>query len=109
MNSQEIKKCPFCGEEILATAKKCKHCGEWLDIDAKPTKEQITVCPFCAEEIDAKSQTCPLCEELIPKDVEQEKPQKKKSILAKTWGVITVIAAIGFFILLKTDILDEPI
>lgn len=23
--------CPYCGEEILATAKKCKHCGEWLD------------------------------------------------------------------------------
>jgi len=25
--------CPYCGEEILATAKKCKHCGEWLEKD----------------------------------------------------------------------------
>lgn len=24
-------RCPYCGEQILATAKKCKHCGEWLD------------------------------------------------------------------------------
>lgn len=24
------KLCPFCGEEIMVSAKKCKHCGEWL-------------------------------------------------------------------------------
>ena len=25
------KPCPFCGEQIMETAKKCKHCGEFLD------------------------------------------------------------------------------
>jgi len=28
---EENKKCPYCSEQILITAKKCKHCGEWLE------------------------------------------------------------------------------
>lgn len=29
--TESTKRCPFCGEVILAIARKCKHCGEFLD------------------------------------------------------------------------------
>jgi len=38
METQQNKKCQFCGEEILTEAKKCKHCGEWLEIIHQPVK-----------------------------------------------------------------------
>ena len=35
--TENTKKCPYCGEDILTTAKKCKHCGEWLDEEKTPS------------------------------------------------------------------------
>jgi len=37
--SEEKKLCPYCGEEILATAKKCKHCDTWLNVS--PTNKEF--------------------------------------------------------------------
>lgn len=31
-NTKNTKDCPYCGEDVIATAKKCKHCGEILDV-----------------------------------------------------------------------------
>lgn len=60
---EEKKRCPYCGEEILAIARKCKHCGEWLEIE-KLEKEK-KACPICGEMIDVDLEICSSCHEPI--------------------------------------------
>ena len=36
---QEVKACPFCGEQVLTVAKKCKHCGEVIDVTLRCAEE----------------------------------------------------------------------
>lgn len=38
--SEPSGRCPYCSEEIQATAKKCKHCGEWLDPALRAEKRE---------------------------------------------------------------------
>lgn len=40
-NNKQTKHCPYCGEEIMASAKKCRYCGEWLDKEAQPITKQV--------------------------------------------------------------------
>lgn len=36
--NNDRKICPYCGEEIAASAKKCRFCGEWLENPPQPSQ-----------------------------------------------------------------------
>ncbi|WP_175630157.1 DUF805 domain-containing protein [Bacteroides acidifaciens] len=76
---RETKKCPYCGEEILAVAKKCKYCGEWLE-EKQTVAKKMVACPICAEQIEEDSVSCPYCHEpLTPKAI----PSSHRATIAK--------------------------
>jgi predicted amidophosphoribosyltransferase len=60
---EETKRCPYCGEEIKASAKKCRFCGEWLD--KAPAEKKMIACPICGEQIEEGTDVCPHCHEHV--------------------------------------------
>ena len=44
---EPTKRCPMCGEEILAVAKKCRYCGEYLDDSNQPVQKKSGPRMFC--------------------------------------------------------------
>ncbi len=79
---EETKKCPYCGEEILATAKKCKHCGEWLD-----GKD-----PASAPSVGDNG---------VKQEEKRERPNNNKIWLAVGGVALLLIACAAFFLINK--------
>jgi TM2 domain-containing membrane protein YozV len=37
--AEAMQRCPYCSEQVFASAKKCKHCGETLDVALRAAEE----------------------------------------------------------------------
>lgn len=72
---EQTKKCPACGQYVLAVARKCKYCGHWFD-EEKSSGEDARRCPVCDEIIPEDASVCPFCNEPVEAEPDETQPEE---------------------------------
>ena len=109
------KKCPYCGGEIMTTAKKCKHCKQWLnekqpnELGATDSLTQLEKKeePASVQELKQPTQSAPQIIYVQPTNNLEESSVEKPKSIREVWGewpewaqwlILWIIGMFGFFI-----------
>lgn len=112
--SSDMKKCPFCGEDILAVAKKCRYCHSII-VDASEDKQSASAdqagdpvkrCPYCGEYILRNAIRCEHCGSNITMNnglsvCNKEVPARRNGAIRRK-GLL-VVSSIILFIMALTN------
>ena len=77
---EQTKKCPYCGQYVLAVARKCKYCGHWFE-EEKSSAEDTRRCPVCDEIIPKDVSVCPFCNEPVEAEPDEPLPEEVPTLL----------------------------
>lgn len=93
---KKIKRCPYCGEEIMAAAKKCKHCGEWLTNKEDSNRKETIKSPIIVSETEHKGKASTLRDDVRVGNTQADWNKENAEALPVQALIIGVLLGIAY-------------